>query len=650
MCGIVGFYNSALPSKVQIDRMKGMLSLIKHRGPNEAGYYIDSKMCMGTVRLSIIDLTSGSQPMSDRTQRFWLCYNGELYNYKELRCELQKKGYTFETDSDTEVVLQAWMCWKEGCLSRFNGAFALSIYDSETGDLFLARDRYGKRPLFYTHQKNTLLFASEMKAFIAYDDFEFEIAHEELSSTLAIWTPLPHQSVFKGVLQLEMGEYMMVKDGIVSKKSYEQLDFRVTPFQGSESDAIVMLKEKLTESVKLRLRSDVEVGVYLSGGLDSSIITHLTKQLSSKAVRTFSVEFDDGKFDESKEQRELVKHLGVDHTSIPVSYEDITDNFPKVIYHAEVPLFRTAPVPMYLLSGLVKDYNIKVVLSGEGADEAFLGYGIFKDTLLRKNWNNLTNVERQARLEKMYPYLDHFDSKHHMIGLYQQFSEERLPGLFSHEMRYQNGKFSHRLLNTNTDPFSAIYKYIAQDTKYQKLSPIEKAQWLEFKTLLSGYLLSSQGERMSLAHSVENRCPFLDPDVVAFGASTNLMFNDGFDEKYLLKRAFASDLPERIVSRPKNPYRSPDSIAFIKSKPDYLESLLSDQEIKGIDFLNTKFASALTKKIFSSTPEKISTKENQTFIFLLSLLQLHRFFVKKEGLPNYSSQDINNILVKQVIK
>jgi asparagine synthase (glutamine-hydrolysing) len=648
MCGIVGFYNSSFPSEEYAGSIKRMLSLIKHRGPDEAGYFVDQMIAMGTARLSIIDLTSGTQPLSDRSQRFWICYNGELYNYKELRKELQQKGYVFETSSDTEVVLQSWMHWREECLVRFNGAFAFAIYDTVEETLFIARDRYGKRPLFYVEQNGELLFASEMKAFLGYKGFDFSLDPAQIASILAIWTPLPHQSSFKNIKQLPMGEYLLVKGSQVRKKKYEQLTFATPSFTGSESEAIERVREVLTESVKLQLRSDVEVGIYLSGGLDSSIITQLTTQLATKQVHTFSVEFEDKQFDESSEQKELATHLKTSHSAVSISYKDIAENFPKAMYHAEVPAFRTAFVPMLLLSRLVREHGIKVVLSGEGSDEAFLGYDIFKDTLLRKAWNTLSIEEKKDRLAKMYPYLSHFNSGDHLMGLYQQFSEEQMPGLFSHEMRFQNGRFSNRLLQTQVDPFEAIYTFIANEPEYAGLNPIQKTQWLEFKTLLSGYLLSTQGERMSLAHGIENRCPFLDPNVVAFASSINLKFNDGFNEKYLLKRAFQHKLPTRIINRPKNPYRAPDSSAFVKHRPDYLDILLSDEELKNVEFLNTQFAKTLTKKIFSSDPSQISTKENQTFIFLLSLTQLHQYFTKRKGLAEYDSQQIENILVRKI--
>jgi asparagine synthase (glutamine-hydrolysing) len=233
----------------------------------------------------------------------------------------------------------------------------------------------------------------------------------------------------------------------------------------------------------------------------------------------------------------------------------------------------------------------------------------------------------------MYPYLEHFNTarQNHLLGLYQQFSQETMPGLLSHEMRFQNGRFSNRLLQSLFDPYEEIQTYVREDQHFAALSPVQKAQWLEFKTLLAGYLLSTQGERMSLAHGVENRCPFLDPNVVALASAVNLQFDDGFNEKYLLRKAFQDRLPSRIVNKHKFPYRAPDSPAFVKDRPDYLDTLLSETELKSMEIINTKFAQALTKKIFSTPPEQISTKENQTFIFLLSLTLIHHFFVKRRA-------------------
>jgi asparagine synthase (glutamine-hydrolysing) len=631
MCGIAGFYASPLPAQEHQSVIHGMLAQIEHRGPDEAGCFLDDRLAMGTVRLSIIDLSTGSQPVGSADGRYWLCYNGELYNYRELREQLTARGFAFRTESDTEVVLGAWITWGIDCLPRFNGAFAFALYDSTTGELHLVRDRFGKRPLYVARCRGAWLFASEMKAFLAYPGFSFAFDEAQLASVFATWTPLPGQSGYRGIEQIPMGEYLSVRGDDVRRGRWATLDLAAGPAPENEQEAVELVRADLEAAVDVRLRSDVEVGVYASGGLDSSIIAHIAAQRTDRPLRTFSIEFEDAEFDESTEQAELAAHLGTRHSTVRVTDEDVVDAFPEAVRHAEVPVFRTAVVPMYLLAGHVRSEGIKVVLSGEGADEAFLGYGIFKDTLLLSTWHELDDDTRLHRMSQLYPYLRHFsgqDGHRRMLGLYQQFTEETLPGLFSHQMRFQNGRFAARLLKNAGDPFAALAQLVAGEPGYAGLTPVQKAQWLEFRTLLSGYLLSTQGERMALAHGVENRCPFLDPAVVRRATSVNLRFGDPYDEKYLLKRAYADALPERIVKKGKFPYRAPDSAAFVRSRPDYRELLTDPGTLDEIGVLDARFVKRFTDRVFDSVPEQIGTKENQAFVCLASTVWLHHWYVR----------------------
>ncbi|MEU7226367.1 asparagine synthase (glutamine-hydrolyzing) [Streptomyces chrestomyceticus] len=629
MCGLAGFIAPELPADDAPGVITAMLGHIRHRGPDEAGYYLDDGVTMGAVRLSIVGLATGAQPMADPDERYWICFNGELYNHIELREELRRLGRPFRTDSDTEVALQAWIQWGEACLPRFNGAFALAIRDAHSGDLVLARDRYGKRPLFYTDHGGAFLFASEMKAFRAFPGFGFALDPRELASVYALWTPLPDRTPFRGIRQLPVGGVLTVRGDRRNLRTYEELRVDAPAFTGTEAEAAAHVREALRTSVGLRLRSDVEVGVYLSGGLDSSIVTKLATDLSPHQVRTFSVQFEEASFDESDSQRVVADHLGTRHSAISVTGADIAEGFESAVYHAEVPAFRTAFVPMYLLSRHVRDAGIKTVLSGEGADEAFLGYSLFRETLLRASWDDLDEDERQRRLAGLYPELGHFGPAHrkHLTGLFRQFSTESLPGLFSHELRYQNGRFAVRLLKERDEPFADLLAMVRSDPRYAALSPVQKAQWLEYKTLLAGYLLSTQGERMSLAHSVENRCPFLDPAVVRAAASVNLRFDDGFEEKAILKKAFRGELPESSLTRPKQPYRAPGAAVFKKQRPDCLDLLLSDAELTKLDCVDPVFARKLVNKIMTTPDEQISTKEDQAFVYLLSTAVLNQQFV-----------------------
>lgn len=637
MCGIAGLVAAAQPPDALPSTILEMLGTIAHRGPDGLGYVAGDDWAMGTARLAIIDLADGTQPMADPSGRFWLAYNGEIYNYRELRAELEAKGAVFRTRCDTEVVLAAWLAWGPQCLPRFNGCFAFALFDRREERLVLARDRFGKRPLFYARHGKALLFASEMKAFLAVPGFAFEQDATQIASILGQWTPLPDQSGFRGIAALPMGEWLSFERDRIERHAYAPLAFPDGPAPESEGAAQELIRQHLTASVALRLRSDVEVGVYLSGGIDSAIVAHLTRAVSGRPPATFSVAFDDATLDESPEQRLVAAHLGTRHETLRIGHGDIAAACPEAVYHAEVPAFRTAFIPMYLLSRRTRECGIKVILSGEGADEAFLGYDLFKETLLRVAWDDLDEDTRRQRLARLYPHLDHYGPQDiaALTGLYQQFSREHMPGLFSHELKFQNGRFSARLIKGAGDPFAAISALVAEHGGLAELTPVRRAQWLEYKTLLAGYLLSTQGDRAALAHGVENRCPFLDPAVVDLASTINLRFDDGFEEKRQLRRAFAADLPDAVVNKRKFPYRAPEAAAFAETRPDYLELVQSDAELAKLSFLDANFARRLTAKVLTRPAAEISTKENQTFVFLLSIALLHRQFVSREGVRGH---------------
>lgn len=639
MCGIAGLFDAALPPQALPDAILAMLGKIGHRGPDGLGSVVGDDWAMGTARLAIIDPESGTQPMGDSSGRFWLCYNGEIYNYRELRVELEARGVVFRTHCDTEVVLAAWTIWGQDCLARFNGGFAFALYDRDEKRLVLARDRFGKRPLFYARHGKSLLFASEMKAFLAMPGFTFQQDPAQLASILGQWTPLPDQSGFADIQSLPMGEWLSFQRGQLERRAYAPLTFTQgpAPTPANEDEAQDLIRQCLGASVALRLRSDVEVGVYLSGGVDSAIVAHLTREISGRPPATFSVAFDDSSLDESAEQQDVSTHLGTRHHTLRIGHGDIAAACPEAVYHAEMPAFRSAFIPMFLLSRRTREAGIKVILSGEGADEAFLGYDLFKETLLRGTWDHMGEDVRRQKLARLYPHLDHYGPQDiaALTGLYQQFSQEHLPGLFSHELRFQNGRFSSRLIKGGLDPFAAITALVAQHGQLAALSLVQRAQWLEYKTLLPGYLLSTQGDRAALAHGVENRCPFLDQSVLDLASTINLRFDDGFDEKRLLRRAFADFLPDSVINKRKFPYRAPEAAAFAETRPDYLELVQSEAELAKLPFLDGSFARRLTAKVLTRPAAEISTKENQTFLFLLSMTLLHHYFVSRDGVAGH---------------
>ncbi|MDB3923282.1 asparagine synthase (glutamine-hydrolyzing) [Luminiphilus sp.] len=647
MCGITG-YLKANPGPDNPSLIKSMLAMIRHRGPDEMGYFINDSVALGTARLSVIDIAHGQQPLCDAAGRYWISYNGEVYNYPELRKEMIQHGVEFLTDSDTEVVLNAFILWGTASFSRLNGGFAFCIYDREQEEAWLVRDSFGKRPLFYSEYDQGLVYGSELKTFLPHPKINFELDPDALKSICSLWVPLNYASAFKNIAQVPAGSYLHYCGGTSSISQYYSLDFKPPDTIISGNQAIEQAKELLHDAVKIRLRSDVEVGTYLSGGLDSAIVTRLAQEYNQKQVRTFSVEFEDETFDESEEQQLLCEEFGTDHSALKIGSGLIAEQFPHAIWHGEVPVFRTAFVPLFCLSKLVRETGIKVVLTGEGADESFYGYNIFKEALVRSKWGEFESPD--AKLDAvagMYPYIPQFrENAKSYVSLFERFVEQKSSPYFSHLVRFHNSQMALRLFSDKSVLGNQLDELLP--ASFEQWGVLGRARWLEYQTLLMGYLLSTQGDRASFAHGVETRAPFMDRRVVEFATSVDsaMHLTASMSEKNLLKQAFQSIIPERIVNRAKQPYRAPDAASFLgDNEPDYLEEICSPESLASVDFLDTKFCSKLVEKVRSAVGIEISARENQAFLLLISILWLHRFFVLKQY-PE--STDIEDILVREI--
>jgi len=367
MCGIAGIVSlgsAPAPSREALLRMAGALT---HRGPDELGLYRDAAAGFAHTRLSIVDLASGQQPMADALRTTWVVFNGEIFNYLELRAELSALGHRFRTRSDTEVIVQAWHAWGERAFERFNGQWAVAIWDSVARRLILARDPTGICPLHLCVHAGQLHFASEVKAiFAANAAIPRAFDPMGIEQTFTFWSVVPPQSVFQGIEELRPGYVRVYQHG-----SYKERAF-FTPsyggFTGSLGDAVESVRSAVEDATRLRmLRADVPVGSYLSGGLDSSYVAALGRQYAGERFQTFSLRFEDAEYDETSYQRLMAQRLGAEHHEVVVSRADIAAALPSVIAHAERPILRTAPAPLYLLSSLVRRHGIKVVLTGERA-------------------------------------------------------------------------------------------------------------------------------------------------------------------------------------------------------------------------------------------------------------------------------------------
>ncbi|MCK5127019.1 MAG: asparagine synthase (glutamine-hydrolyzing) [candidate division Zixibacteria bacterium] len=644
MCGIAGYFKlkgKATPDRELITRM---VNAIKHRGPDEFGAYFDNVCSLGQARLSIIDLSTGSQPLCNEDGTIWISFNGEIYNYIELRPELEKLGHVFKTQSDTEVIVHAYEQWGRDCVKRFNGQFAFAIYNKSEQSLFLVRDRMGIRPAFYTIQNGRFYFASEMKSIFCDPSIPRRLDMRALDETFSWWTSAPPRTPFENINELEAGTWIEVKNGEITKGRYWQMDFPESfDYSRPIEDYAAELKELLTDAVRLRLRADVPVGAYLSGGLDSAVITALIRQVDKTRLETFSVTFDDDAFDESEFQKQMAEHLGTSHHTVSCDYKSIAESFPKVIWHTERPIIRTAPTPLYLLSGLVRENDFKVVLTGEGSDEILGGYDIYKETVIRAFWAKNPDSEiRPKLLKKLYPTLpvSGARAKFYLEQFYKSGLEKTGEYYFSHIPRFNTTSKIKDFLTSEArnavaenDTIMAFGNDLPE--KFDSWHHLPRAQFLESKSLLAGYLLSSQGDRVSAANSIEGRFPFLDHRVVEFASTIPPGYKIwGLNEKYVLKKAMLSDLPKEITARVKQPYMAPDSNSFVqKDSPEYITELLSEVELKKSGLFNPVAVSKLYKKCSRFADSHLSFKDNMSFVGILSTQLLHQQFIESFPMP-----------------
>jgi asparagine synthase (glutamine-hydrolysing) len=598
MCGITGVLNfDGRPADPLL--LERMIRTLNHRGPDGTGLHTNGPVGLAHARLSIIDIAGGHQPMESDEGSVWITFNGEIFNYVELREELIRKGHKFSTRSDTEVILGLYLEYGPDCVQHMNGQWAFAIWDAKHRKLFLSRDRIGVRPLFYTVAAHSFIFGSELKAVLAHPGVDRKLDVQVLRQVFTFWFPLAPGTPFQNIYELPPGHSMTVENGQVNIHRYWQLDFspadvaRINSARDQEKyeNEVCGL---LLDATRIRLRADVPVGAYLSGGLDSSIVAALAQKYVGSKLCTFSVGFEDPSLDERSFQQEVVRSLDTDHQSICCSANDIGEVFPDVIWHAERPILRTAPAPLFLLSRLVRNSGFKVVLTGEGADEFLGGYDIYKEAKIRAFWAAQTDSKRRPLLlKRLYPYLEGLQkqSPAYLQAFFHATPKDVTNPFFSHLPRWE--------LTRRTEVFfsPAVREEVQRGGAYADLhqllperfsnwSTFSRAQYLESAFLLPAYLLSSQGDRVAMAHSIEGRYPFLDYRLVQFAASLPPQLKmKVLNEKYLLKKVFGDLVPSSVKNRPKQPYRAPDAISFFapaagKARHPYVDELLSSDRIR----------------------------------------------------------------------
>jgi asparagine synthase (glutamine-hydrolysing) len=648
MCGIAGVVSlrDGLPPPA-LDDLAVMASALRHRGPDELGIYRDERAGLAHARLSIIDLATGQQPLSNEDGTLWVVFNGEIFNYVELRDQLCALGHRFRTRSDTEVIVHAYEAWGERAFERFNGQWAIALWDSRRHVLVLARDPYGVRPLYLCEHAGRLYFASEVKSIFAADaSIPRAFDPVGVDQIFSFWTTVPPRSVFEGIRELEPAAVrtMSLRTGVVREtRSWAPSYPRdgQGEFRGTMHEAADAVRTALEEATRLRmLRADVPVGSYLSGGLDSSLIAALGLRAKGERFSTFSLRFEDPEYDETPYQRLMAERLGTTHHEVRVTRADIAAVFPDVIEHTERPILRTAPAPMFLLSRLVGEHGIKVVLTGEGADEMFAGYDLFREAKVRRFWARQPGSRRRPRLfERLYPYLARSP-----VG--QQAIARRFFGLdldawqspgFGHQTRWRTTRALRRLfapdLLASLEGRDAVTELVESlPDAFSSWSFLAQDQYLETRTLLSGYLLSSQGDRMLMAHSVEGRFPFLDRGVAALADSLPPSCKlRALDEKHVLKRAAAGLVPQAILDRPKQPYRAPDALSFVgPDRPSWVEDVLTERALANAGLFDPALARAIFAKALARGAEgQFSNADNMALVGILSAQLTYDAFIAR---------------------
>ncbi len=539
MCGIVGFCDAkAKKEKKRI--IKDMADKIAHRGPDGEGYFVDDVVALGHRRLSIIDLNTGGQPIFNQEKTKAIIFNGEIYNYESLRDELQEKGYVFQTKTDTEVILHGYTEWHDELFTKLRGMFAFVIYDLETHELVGARDHFGIKPFYYYKDENKFLFASEIKAMLAYPDFSKSVNTDALKMYLIFQYSVKEETFFKGVFKLKPGHYFHYKDGSLDIKPYFELGFDKNTNK-SYDDVKKELESVLKDSVYYhQTTSDVEVGAYLSGGVDSSYVVSV-----AKPDKTFSVGFSYEGFDETDYAQDLSKTLGIKNTRKKISADDFFEALPKIEWHTDEPHANLSTVPLYFLSELTRK-EVKVALAGEGSDEMFAGYNEYNDPYLLRVYLCLPLFLRKG-IRCICKHLPHFPGRNTLIRYGLPFYERYIGHGSYMESDEANLILADPLKNDETiaDVIKPYYDQVKNESELTKKMFIDYHFWLPQDILL-------KADKMSMSHSIELRTPLMDKDVFAYAKTIpNKYLLKNKETKYVFRDIAKETIPDEWARRRK---------------------------------------------------------------------------------------------------
>jgi len=608
MCGITGIYDTANNQMIDRTILSKMSNTLSHRGPDDAGFYITKSLGLGFMRLSIIDLTTGNQPMFNEDKSLISICNGEIFNYQEIKKDLKSSGHIFYTDCDAEVLVHLYEENGIDFISKLNGQFAFAIFDKSQNKLILARDHVGIAPLFYTMHKGLFIFGSEIKAILKHPAINPEVDLTGLDQIFSFPGLVSPNTMFKNIYSLKPGHCIIVKNGTLIVKEYWDLNYPEEShieYNQSESDYIDKLEELLLQSVKYRLIADVPVGFYLSGGLDSSMIAGLIHRIYPNEKRhSFSIGFNEAGIDETRHQRLMASHVNTIHHQILFEWSDICERFKNMIYHVECPVKESYNTCSLALSESVKKKNIKVILTGEGADELFAGYvGYRFDEAMRtgNDWDDISRAYEEEENQKLWGDRNFFYEirQYELKDIKQSIYSKHLRSLFQ--------------------DFDSANENLVDKSKLNHRHSIHKRSYLDFKLRLADHLLADHGDRLAYANSIEARYPFLDINLLEFAKEIppNLKLN-GLTEKYILKKIAGKYLPEQIINREKFGFVAPGSTYLIGRSIDWINDTLSYDTIKRQGYFDPDTVERL-KKIYMSDNFSLQLPfENDLLMIVLS--------------------------------
>ena len=614
MCGICGIYNGKSGEPVSGQLLERMTGSISHRGPDDSGAYLDGPLGLGFARLSIIDLSGGHQPMTNETGDIWLVFNGEIWNYKELRKELIEKGHQFRTNSDTETIVHAYEEYGVDCVARLHGMFGFAIWDASRRRLLLARDRAGKKPLYYTRANGSFIFGSEIKALLHHPDVKRQADPQALADFLSVrYVPGP-ATLFANIYKVLPGHWLLYENDNIREECYWDYSFGQTERRPIE-EYIQDIRQHVRRAIEERMIADVPVGAFLSGGVDSSIVTGTMSQLTNHPVQTFAVGFDVEGYSELPYARLVADHFRTEHHELVVKCSDLSEYWPLLTWHRDEPVSEPSDLGVYLVSKLARNY-VKVVLSGEGGDELFAGYPKYVVDWMARYYHMLPTPVRD---NVVMPLLDQLPYSMRKLKTAARNLSQPAPQRWMSWFGIFNGQLKENILsesikaNIDIDSSRVFRRWLAKNPQRDNLSSM---LYLDTKIWLPDNLLM-KGDKMTMAASLEARMPLLDYQLTEYAAS--IPSKDKirpFKAKYLFKRAYADFLPETILTRKKMGFNVPTGTWFREGQRNLITQLLLSERARDRGYLNDAFVASLLR-------DHLEGKTNyQSQLFILASLEL----------------------------